>query len=294
MLETARGGILREGLGFDRCDVAVVTNIGEGDHLGLSDIDTLETLAKVKRCIVDVVPPDRVRRAQRRRSAGGGMAGHCPGAVVFFARDRRPSGDGPRTAARAAGRSSSATATIVIWPKGTARKSLIVAGSRAARRTAARSASRWRTPWRPIAAAWALGVPLDVIRARVESFAADIDKVPGRFNVLEIDGATVVVDYGHNRSALLAVIEAIDKFPHQKRARSSTRPPATAATATSSARARCSGEAFDHVILYEDHYLRGRADGEIIGLFRKGLASATRTKTDRGYPRRDSPPSRPA
>ena len=42
VLETARGGILRAGLGFDRCDVAVVTNIGEGDHLGVSDIETLE------------------------------------------------------------------------------------------------------------------------------------------------------------------------------------------------------------------------------------------------------------
>ena len=49
VLETARGGILRAGLGFDRCDVAVVTNIGEGDHLGVSDVWTLEQLAKVKR-----------------------------------------------------------------------------------------------------------------------------------------------------------------------------------------------------------------------------------------------------
>ena len=49
-----------------------------------------------------------------------------------------------------------------------------------------------------IAAAWSLGIPLDVIRARAESIAADIDKVPARFNVLEIEGATVVVDYGHN------------------------------------------------------------------------------------------------
>ena len=71
VFETARGGILREGLGFDRCDVAVVTNIGEGDHLGLNDVHTLETLAKVKRCIVDVVPPERHCRAQRQRSAGG-------------------------------------------------------------------------------------------------------------------------------------------------------------------------------------------------------------------------------
>jgi cyanophycin synthetase len=57
VFETARGGILREGLAFDYCDVAVVTNIGDGDHLGISEINTIEDLAKVKRCIVDVVSP---------------------------------------------------------------------------------------------------------------------------------------------------------------------------------------------------------------------------------------------
>ncbi len=71
VLETARGGILRAGLGFDRCDVAVVTNIGEGDHLGLSDIETLEKLAKVKRTIVDALSLQRHGRAQGQRSAGG-------------------------------------------------------------------------------------------------------------------------------------------------------------------------------------------------------------------------------
>ena len=55
VLETARGGILRAGLAFDLCDVAVVTNIGEGDHLGLNDIDTVERLAAVKRTIVESV-----------------------------------------------------------------------------------------------------------------------------------------------------------------------------------------------------------------------------------------------
>ena len=119
---------------------------------------------------------------------------------------------------------------------------------------------------------------MDVIRARAESIAADIDKVPGRFNVLEIEGATVVVDYGHNVHSLAAVIEAHRARSRTSAARASTRPPATAATATSSARASCSGAAFDRVILYEDHYRRGRAEGEIMGLFRKGLESATRAK----------------
>ena len=58
VLETARGGILREGLGFDRCQVAVVTNIGDGDHLGLNYITTVEDLAVLKRVIVQNVAPD--------------------------------------------------------------------------------------------------------------------------------------------------------------------------------------------------------------------------------------------
>ena len=84
MLETARGGILRDGLGFDRCDVAVVTNIGEGDHLGLSDIDTLEKLAEVKRTIVDAVDRRRRGRAQGRRPARGRHGRRLPAAVIFF------------------------------------------------------------------------------------------------------------------------------------------------------------------------------------------------------------------
>ena len=88
VLETARGGILRAGLGLDRCDVAVVTNIGEGDHLGLNDIDTLEKLARVKRTIVEAVNPESgtaVLNAADPLTAE--MAEYCPGKVVFFARD---------------------------------------------------------------------------------------------------------------------------------------------------------------------------------------------------------------
>jgi len=60
VLETARGGILREGLAFDRCDVAVVTNVGSGDHLGLNYITTVEELAILKRVVVQNVAPHGV------------------------------------------------------------------------------------------------------------------------------------------------------------------------------------------------------------------------------------------
>ena len=83
VLEVARGGILREGLGYDRNDVAVVTNVAP-DHLGLGGIDTLEQLADVKAVIVEAVPrdgfavlnaDDPLVRAMRRR---------CSGDVVWF------------------------------------------------------------------------------------------------------------------------------------------------------------------------------------------------------------------
>ena len=115
VLETARGGILREGLGFDRCDVAVVTNIGEGDHLGLRGIETLEELARVKRAVVEAVGPaaTAVLNADDPLVAADGGA-TVPAAVIFFARRRRSARPGDRTGAAAAGPSSFADGAVVL------------------------------------------------------------------------------------------------------------------------------------------------------------------------------------
>ena len=67
------------------------------------------------------------------------------------------------------------------------------------------------------AACWALGLPAEQIRLGLESFSAQMDKVPARFNVFEIAGATVIVDYGHNPSSLAAILAAIEPFPQQMR-----------------------------------------------------------------------------
>ena len=87
VFETARGGVLREGLAFDRCDVAVVTNIGMGDHLGLSYISTVEDLAVVKRVIVQNVAPHGIAVLNAADPMVVKMAGACPGSVLFFALD---------------------------------------------------------------------------------------------------------------------------------------------------------------------------------------------------------------
>ncbi|MBX9835046.1 MAG: cyanophycin synthetase, partial [Burkholderiaceae bacterium] len=88
VFETARGGILREGLGFDRCQVAVVTNIGEGDHLGLNFITTVEDLAVLKRVIVQNVAPDGYAVLNATDPIVAAMAPACPGKIIYFAADR--------------------------------------------------------------------------------------------------------------------------------------------------------------------------------------------------------------
>jgi cyanophycin synthetase len=88
VLETARGGMLREGLAFDRCQVAVVTNIGAGDHLGLNYISTVEDLAVLKRVIVQNVSPRGTAVLNAADPVVAAMAAKCKGAVIFFALDQ--------------------------------------------------------------------------------------------------------------------------------------------------------------------------------------------------------------
>jgi cyanophycin synthetase len=271
VFETARGGILREGLAFDRCKVAVVTNIGAGDHLGLNHINSLEDLAAVKQVVVQNVSPDGVAVLNAADPMVAAMAERCPGAVAFFACDRHH----PVMAAhRARGRP-------VVYVEGGA----IVA---------AMGGRRQRIPLAEIpltrdgtigfqvenamaatAAAWAAGLEWDVIRAGLASFVSDPRTVPGRFNVFDHQGAAVIADYGHNPDAMRALVGAIDALPANRRvvviSGAGDRRDADLREQT-----EILGDAFDEVILYQDQCQRGRGDGEVLALLREGLGNAKR------------------
>ncbi|HEX5470793.1 MAG TPA: cyanophycin synthetase [Lacipirellulaceae bacterium] len=274
VLETARGGILREGLGFDRCDIAVVTNIGEGDHLGQADIQTTEQLAKVKRAIVEAMAPSGSAVLNAEDPLVAEMAKYCPGKVVFFAN----SGSHPLIVQR---RSEGARVAFIrdhaiALAEGQYEFTLLSL-DRIPLTFGGRIGFQVENVLAATAACWALGLPAEQIRLGLESFSSEMDKVPARFNVFQIAGATVIVDYGHNPSSLSAILSAIESFPAQMR---------TAVYSVAGDRRDCDitrqgellGGAFDRVLLYEDHYLRGRSPGEIIGLLRAGLANSRRAK----------------
>ena len=270
VLETARGGILREGLGFDKCDIAVVTNIGEGDHLGQGDIQTPQQLAKVKRCIVEAMGPTGSAVLNAEDPLVVEMADKCPGKSVFFAH----SGTHPIIVKRRneGARVAFVRDNAVCLAEGEYEFTLLTL-DRIPLTFGGRISFQVENVLAAAAACWALGLPAEQIRLGLESFSAQMDKVPARFNVFEIAGATVIVDYGHNPSSLSAILTAIEAFPAQLR---------TAVYSVAGDRRDCDiirqgellGGAFDRVLLYEDHYLRGRQQGEIIGLLRAGLGGA--------------------
>lgn len=273
VFETARGGILREGLGFDRCQVAVVTNIGEGDHLGMNYITTVEDLAVVKRVIVQNVAPTGYAVLNATDPIVAAMASACPGKVIYFALDRHH----PVMAThRAQGhRTVYVDGDAVVASEGSWRESIHLRDVPITRN--GRIGFQVENVMASVAAAWAAGVPWQTIRRGLSGFVNDSDNAPGRFNVMDYRGATVIADYGHNPDAMRALVQAVDALPGNRR---SVVISGAGDRRDEDIRAQTVilGAAFDEVILYQDAAQRGRGDGEVMALLREGLTGASRTK----------------
>jgi cyanophycin synthetase len=272
VLETARGGILREGLAFDRCDVAVVTNIGSGDHLGLNYITTVNELAVLKRVIVQNVAPNGTAVLNANDPIVAAMAAKCQGAVIFFAADRYH----PVLAThRAQGHA-------VLFVEGghlfAAKGELLQSIPLADVPITLSGAIGFQVEnvMASVAAAWALNIAWPVIRRGLANFSNDADNAQGRFNLFNFRGATVIADYGHNPDAMLALVQAVQALPASRRS--------VVISGAGDRRdedirqqTQILGDAFDEVVMFEDQCQRGRSDGEVIALLREGLAQAQRT-----------------
>jgi len=275
VLETARGGVLRAGLGFDRCDVAIVTNVGEGDHLGLNGVNDLEMLAKVKRVIVDVVPHHGFAVLNAADPLVASMAEHCKGGVIYFAYS--PDNEVIQKHRAAGGRAVFVKRDFVVLAEGEVEIPL-VALAHVPLTHGGRIRFQVENVLAAAAAASALGVPRDAIRTALETFSPHLDGSPGRFNLLEVNGATVAVDYGHNTSALAAILDAFKSFPEAGRRRALYSAAGDRRDCDMIQLGQMLGDAFDGVILYEDRYVRGRSEGEITRLMRQGLAAGKRVQ----------------
>jgi cyanophycin synthetase len=128
-----------------------------------------------------------------------------------------------------------------------------------------------------VAAAWAVNVSWEHISQGLATFISDVQGVPGRFNLFNYRGATVIADYGHNPDAIQALVNAVENMPATQRS--------VVISGAGDRRdqdirdqTRILGQAFDQVVLYQDACQRGREDGEVLALLREGLQGAERTR----------------
>ncbi len=273
VFETARGGLLREGMALDRCQVAVVTNLGGGDHLGLNYITTLEDLSVLKRVIVLNVAADGTAVLNAADPVVAAMAPHCPGEVTFFAQD-------PNEPVLAAHRVQGRRVIYVDDGAIVAQQGRMLVRLPLDQIPITRGGLlgfQVENAMAAIGAAWAVGVPWEDVALGLGSFISDVQGVPGRFNLFDVQGATVIADYGHNPDAIAALVSAVQNLPAGKRV--------VVISAAGDRRdedireqTRILGTAFDEVILYEDACQRGRSEGETLALLRQGLQGASRTR----------------
>ncbi|MBJ7418761.1 MAG: cyanophycin synthetase [Rhodoferax sp.] len=272
VLETARGGILREGLAFDKCDVAVVTNVGSGDHLGLNYITTVDELAVLKRVIVQNVAAKGTAVLNATDPVVAAMAAKCKGAVTFFALDQYH----PVMATHRA--QGHAVVYVdkgqIVAAKGTQKHYLNL--SEIPMTLDGVIGFQVENVMASVAAVWALGLDWETVRAGLASFSSENDNAQGRFNIFNYKGATVIADYGHNPDAMAALVQAVQAMPASRRSVVISGP-GDRRDEDIRQITQILGDAFDEVVMYEDQCQRGRSDGEVMALLREGLAGAKKT-----------------
>ena len=272
VLETARGGILRSGLGFDACDVGVVLNVAS-DHLGMRGIHTVEQLAEVKAVIARSVRPGGHTVLNADHPLVYPMRDVTRGEVVLFsvAGER----GNPRVAAHLA---AGGLAAVVEEEDGREWLALRRGKERAAVAAvsevplAVGGAARFQLEnlLAATAAAHALGMAPGEIRDGLLAFVPSAASTPGRMNVLQTARGRVIVDYAHNPAAVAALADFARRLEARRRIGVVTMPGDRRDEDLRELGAAAAG--FDYVIVKEHpRYLRGRAPGEVARLIGEGL-----------------------
>lgn len=265
VLETARGGLVNRGLGYDMADVGIVTNITE-DHLGIDEINTLEDLAYVKSLVAEAVRHngyavlnaddqyclnirERIKsniilfslsadnEEVKNHILNGGIAIYSDGSCIFI---NKGGVELPFIEVKA----------IPATMNGILRHN--IGNSMAA-----------------IAGAIGLGIPIESIIAGLSTFKGDSDNNPGRFNIHDINGIRVILDYGHNIDGYRVVIDSLKQMKSGRLIGIIGVPGDRTDSSTITIGNMC-GNCFDRLYIKEDRDRRGRESGEIAALLEKG------------------------
>lgn len=270
VLETARGGLLRRGMGYERCDVGAVLNIA-ADHLGLKGVETLQDMADVKRIVVEVARDTAVLNADDElclRMAAYTKAEHICYVTMNAAHPL------VREHVRTGGRA-------VVLEQGLAGQMLTIYDNKAhipliwshliPATLEGRATHNVQNALFAAAVAYGLGQSLEDIRHGLRTFNTSFFQAPGRMNVFDEHPFRVILDYGHNPAAIAAMTKVAQQLePDGKRICVVTLPGDRRNEDIAEAAKIIAGK-FDHYILRRDDNPRGRGDDEVPQILRTEL-----------------------
>jgi cyanophycin synthetase len=270
VLETARGGIVRAGLGYRYCDVGAVLNV-TSDHLGLGGVETVEELAEVKRLVVEVAKDCAVLNADNEHTLK--MAAHTEARhICWVTRDpehplvREHIRLGKRAVVLEQGLNGDQIAIYdngnqipLIWTH------LIPATLEG------KALHNVENAMFTAAMAYALGLSLDQIRTGLRTFDNSFFQSPGRMNVFDEHGFRVILDYGHNEAAVGAMVDLVERLKPLGRRIVCVTCPGDRRDEDIRAIARRVAGHFDQYICHSDDNPRGRGPTEVPELLKAAL-----------------------
>lgn len=208
VLEVARGGILRRGLGYDRSDVAVVLNVAE-DHLGLDDVEDVDDLAVVKRVVADAVHPEKGRvilNADDPRVLAMKEDARAP--VILFS--LHPESEAVQRHLAEGGMVFTIEGTSLVLREGSSPTAPIVKVFEVPITLGGKALYNVSNALAAAAAGHALlGLNIEDLRTGLLTFNPSIGQSPGRLNLFEVAGVDYLIDYAHNVPAFLALNQVV-------------------------------------------------------------------------------------
>ncbi|MGH2483347.1 MAG: Mur ligase family protein [Candidatus Limnocylindria bacterium] len=271
VLETARGGILLRGIGYQHNDVSVVTNVS-ADHLGLQGIDTLDELAEVKGAVVRITRRGGWAVLNAEDPRVWAMRLHTHARPYAFSLDPRLPGVGE--ALRARGRAAVLYRGHLVLRRRGARGIRVASAADLPVAFAGLSRYNMANALAAAAACDALGIPLDLIASGLASFNQDQAVNPGRLNLYGRNGVLVLVDFAHNEAGLAGLLDVCTRLAGAGgRVRLALGTAGDRSDEILHQMGRLAGSRVDDLVICEKrHYLRGRDLAGMNAIFRRGAA----------------------
>lgn len=274
VLETARGGILRSGLGYSRCDIGIITNIKE-DHLGLNDIHTLRDLSKVKSVVVRSVKKEGWAVLNADDPECVKIAEDLDCNVAYFSMDE----ENPVIKEMAkVGRTTAVFEDGYITIKKGEWKIRIEKATHIPLTLGGKAKFMIANVLAATLASYLWGFKTDDITLSLKTFIPGAAQTPGRMNIFEFRKFKVLIDFAHNPAGYLAVEEFLENVEATQKigiiAGVGDRRDEDIREC-----ARIAGRMFDHIIIRQEKHLRGRTDDNINGLIVEGITQSGRNVT---------------